>query len=178
MDAPVITIETITEQCQAYAGKHAELAAIVERIETLRRRVVEQHTPQLKAAIQALADQREQLTTSIARRPDLFDKPRTRMLHGVKVGFRKQTGRLLIPNVEFTVKRLKELYIDQLGVLIKTTEKPIKTALAELPANDLKKLGVTVTNDTDEVVVKVTDSDIDKVIAALLGQDSDDEEEG
>ena len=58
---------------------------------------------------------------------------------------------------------------DALALLIKTTEKPIKDGLSALPADKLKKLGVKVTDDTNKIVIKPVDSEVDKIVDALLG---------
>ena len=47
-------------------------------------------------------------------------------------------------------------------------ESPDKKMLAELPVNELKKLGCTVADTGDVVVIKPTDSEIEKAVAALL----------
>jgi hypothetical protein len=39
----------------------------------------------------------------------------------------------------------------------------------DLTAADLKRLGIRVTDDSDVPVIKVADSDIDKMVDALLG---------
>ena len=57
---------------------------------------------------------------------------------------------------------------DQVDTLIKTEESPVKSALLNLSTADLKKIGCTVTDTGDKVLVKSTDSDIDKFVDALL----------
>ena len=52
--------------------------------------------------------------------------------------------------------------------LIKTVETPQKKALEKLSAAELKKLGVTVGDDEDVVVVRSMDSEIDKIVKLLL----------
>ena len=62
-------------------------------------------------------------------------------------------------------KRLKDL--------VKITETPIKSALSKLSGDELKRLGVTVEDAGDEVTIKPLDSDIDKIVAALLDDKGD-----
>ena len=48
------------------------------------------------------------------------------------------------------------------------TEKPNKDALADMPAGDLKKLGIELTETGDAVVIKPVDGEVDKICTALL----------
>ena len=169
---PMTTLQSIEEQTADYARKRAKLAELVEAIEILRRNALRDNLARLKTRIAELAESRETLQAMLESQPGLFERPRTRTFHGIKVGFTKGRGKVEIPNEDYTVKRIKELYQDDLGVLIQTTEKPIKTALEKLPAAELKKLGVHIADADDQVVIKAADSEIDKLIAALM----DDEE--
>ncbi|MDF1486722.1 hypothetical protein PY257_16355, partial [Ramlibacter sp. H39-3-26] len=59
----------------------------------------------------------------------------------------------------------------------KTTQRPVKDALAQLPAADLKKLGISITDAEDEVIVRAVDSEVDKLVDALLKQAGDEGDE-
>ena len=49
------------------------------------------------------------------------------MLHGVKVGLQKQPGALTWSSEARVIEKDQEHYVDEIGVLIKTTEKPSRT---------------------------------------------------
>ena len=66
------------------------------------------------------------------------------------------------------VKLIQKHFPEQFDVLVKTIEKPIKDSLANLSVADLKRIGVTVTDSGDCVVIKSMDSEIDKLVDALL----------
>jgi len=53
-------------------------------------------------------------------------------------------------------------------VLIKHTEKLLHKPLRDLPAKDLARIGVSVTEVVDEAFVAPVDSGVDKMINALL----------
>ena len=74
------------------------------------------------------------------------------------------------------VRLIKKHFPEQADVLIKTVEKPIKGAIQQLPVADLKRIGVTVEETGDVVVIKSTDSEIDKLVSALLEQNDEDDE--
>ena len=66
------------------------------------------------------------------------------------------------------VARIKKLFPDQAASLINFTEWPSATALAELEAGDLRKLGVTVEESGEQVVVKPVETALEKLVKALL----------
>jgi hypothetical protein len=95
-------------------------------------------------------------------------KPRTVILHGIKVGYRKATGKIEFDDAEQVVKLIRKHFPDQFDVLVKVEETPVKKALANLTAAELKKLGIEVSDSGDEVEIRDTASDVDKLVSALL----------
>ncbi|TCS38493.1 hypothetical protein EDC30_102232 [Paucimonas lemoignei] len=125
----------------------------------------------LRRAVERAAERQTELHDLVSHNRALFDKPKTRILHGVKVGYMKQPGVIEIADEAATLERLKKMFESDpatLQLLIKVTEKPIKDALAELSGDKLRKLGVRITDDSDKVVIKPADSEVDKVVDALL----------
>ena len=132
-----------------------------------------QFLPGIKLNALTVAKKQAELEAMIADSPELFKRPRTLTLHGIKVGFKKAKGTLKWKSAAQVLKLIKKHFKGKADTLIKTTEKPNKAALINLDVKDLKKLGVTVTRTGDEVVVKSTESDIDKFIDALLKEKED-----
>ena len=97
-------------------------------------------------------------------------------MYGVKVGFEKGKGRIEWDDDDTVVRLIEKHFPEQADILIKTKKKPAKKALAQLSVAELKKLGVTVEETGDQVVIKSTDSEIDKLVTALLKGDEIDEE--
>jgi hypothetical protein len=124
--------------------------------------------PALRRAINAAASRHSWLREAIERHKVLFERPRTQIFHGIKVGYRKMKGEITWDDDGQVVKLIRKHCPDQFDVLVKTVETPSKEALALLPAELLKKLGVSVENDADEIFIKCTDSEIDKAVNALL----------
>ena len=75
------------------------------------------------------------------------------------------------------VARIKKHLPEQADVLIRTKEAPVKEALAQLTAAELKKIGVTIEDAGDTVVIKPVDSEVDKLVDALLKGAASDEEQ-
>ena len=57
---------------------------------------------------------------------------------------------------------------EKVKALIVTTEKTSKEAMNTLEAAQLKKIGVTVTADSDVAFISEPTSDVDKIVSALL----------
>lgn len=61
-----------------------------EEIEAIKRK----HMRWLKSDVSAAKEQESILVNAISRAKELFDKPKTQIFHGIKVGIRKLVGRL------------------------------------------------------------------------------------
>lgn len=158
----------IEKRAQALADARSKLTEIVttlnDDIEALKR----QHLKGLKDAVAKMAERHDQLKSLIELNPTLFARPRTVVLHGIKLGLTKGKGSLDWEDDAAVCKAIKRLLPDQQDVLINTTEKPSKDALQQLPGATLKRLGVTVEEAGDQVVIKPADQDVDKLVKALI----------
>lgn len=148
----------------AFMAQQEEQAALDKKYLPHVRRL----TAQFKAAHAALA-------AAVGASPGLFERPRSVILHGIKAGFQKGKGALSWEDDARVVALIKRHFKDQADVLIKTTERPVKAALAELPVSDLKRVGIEVEDTGDVVVVKLVDGDVAKMIRALLKNDEEEE---
>ena len=126
------------------------------------------HMPGIRRALNKAADIEARLRQLVADNPGSFVKPKTRVLHGTKVGYQKAKGKIGFDKPARVVERIKRLLPEQADILIHKEEKPNKEALAMLPAADLKRLGCTVTDGGDVVIVKAVDGEVDKIVKALL----------
>jgi hypothetical protein len=124
--------------------------------------------PAIRKWAEAAAEKQQALHQAIEENPVCFVKPKTMILHGIRFGWQKQKGETLWEDDAKVVALIRKYFPDLEDVLIKTTETPVKKTLGQLAAADLKKLGVSVENDTDEVFIKATDSEIDKIVDAIL----------
>ncbi len=163
-----VTMNTIEAKAKTLAGARDELAervaALEEELNAARRRRLQGIKNSAERMQTALAD----LRADVESAPELFDKPKTRVLHGFRVGWMKQRGKLEFDDAEALVAAIRKQLPDQADGLIKTTEAPVRNALSNLSARDLKRLGVSVTDDTDVVVIKPANSDLEKLLAALF----------
>lgn len=167
----LIEIEKLTK---SFADARQQLAdrvgALEDELQTIKRR----RLPGIKSAVNSVMEKLAELKAAIEDSPSLFVKPRTFVLFGIKIGFQKAKGKISWSDDEQVIKLIKKHLPDQTEALIKTTEKPIKDALINLPATDLKKIGCTVNETGDQVVIKSTDSEIDKFVETLMKEDATD----
>jgi hypothetical protein len=130
--------------------------------------------PDIRRAARTVAEQHNKLKALIAANPALFNKPRTQVVAGLKYGLQQQPGRMNWGDDAQLCERIHklatagELTEEQADLLITHTEKPVAKALEKLDAKLLKRLGVTVTADTDEVLIKSVDSEIEKAVNAVI----------
>lgn len=162
------TLSDIEPAARAYADARVKMAAIVTElnagIDALRR----EHMPALKRAIARAAERHDQLKQIIEAHPALFERPRTVIYHGIKLGYAKGKGGISFDDPAQVVKLIARHFPGQAEVLITTVQRPAKEALAQLSAADLKKLGCSVSDAGDAVVIRPADSEVDKLVDALI----------
>lgn len=164
------TIELLTKEHASDRGVLAErVQSLHEEIDQAKRRKV----PGIKAAVSRARDSQLRLRAAIEADKSVFERPRTRIFHGIKVGLQKAKGRLAFASAEKVIELVRRHFPERADVLIKTKETPAKTALLQLPAADLKKLGCTVEETGDEVVIAPINSEVDELVDALLGRDAE-----
>lgn len=169
----IITLDEIVGLCKRYARSRERLAKTVEKIRDRQRKVVNTHMRGLKNRVAEVSAAREALHDAVSDAPELFVKPRTRAIDGVKVGYRKKPGALEYDEAR-TIVRIREQLPDKAESLIKVTEKVIAAAVKSLDSRTLSKIGVTVVDVDDEVVISVSSSDIDKLVDTLLADEPED----
>ena len=164
----MVLIERLTEE---YAARHRALSDKIYELEKEIRVVKHRRLSAIKVAAGEAKDARAALNTVLLENVDLFVKPKSRTFHGITVGFRKKVGSLTWSDVTAVLKLIKKHFAEKKDLLIKTTEAPVKDALAQLSGDELKKLGISVEKDTDEVVIKTTDGEVEKLVDALLKEE-------
>jgi len=162
------TMDEIERRTREYAEARELLAARVqamqEEIETIKRRRLRG----IKRAVAVAAEAHDRLRAAIEASPELFRRPRTLVIAGVRVGFTKGSGRLVFDDPGRVVALIRRHFPEQADALIRVKEEPVRKALAQLSVAELKRVGVRVEDTGDQVVIKPTDSDVDKLVNALL----------
>ncbi|MDT8428515.1 MAG: host-nuclease inhibitor Gam family protein [Pseudomonadales bacterium] len=166
-----VNLEQIEKLTRDYADARAALAELVAALQARLEELKRPALPQIRTAVRRTADQHAALHAALEQSPDLFSKPKTRTFSGVRVGYRKQPGRVEMDDEEAVIARIrKKLPDDQAELLIRRRESVYKQAVYDLSAADLKRLGISLSDDEDVVVIKAVDDEVDRLVSALLAE--------
>ncbi|WP_295441560.1 hypothetical protein [uncultured Thiodictyon sp.] len=124
--------------------------------------------PQIRRHAAEIAAVKVDLIKLIAAGRGLFAKPKSRTIHGVKVGLRKEPDRYAWPADDALVATIKQLCTpeEQKAYLVTTTVGR-KDAI---PADARKRLGIGCTPGTDAVLVDELATGTGAALLALLAQ--------
>lgn len=161
----IIDIQKLTE---SFAGAYAALAGLVAQVEEEQRRVRAQHAADVRGLLRTALERKAKLNEAIEGNPELFERPRTQVFAEVKVGLRKQKGKLVFPDVAALVGRIEAIYGRESPLLRRPAPEPDRAALNKLTAAELRKLGVELQADTDVVVIEPVAGDLSAAVAAVL----------
>ena len=166
---PEITMDVIEQHACDYADARDAVVGVVENLQDELEKVRRKYMPALKEAIGKTAEHHAQLKHAIGARPDLFVKPKTQVVAGIRLGYRKEKGKVQINDEEAVIKRIRKLLPEeQAELLIRTRESVDKNAVADLSVGDLKRLGIPIADDEEIVYIKPTDGTIDTLVKKLL----------
>lgn len=167
------TVKELEGHSKDYADARQILSDRVQALEDEVEAVKRKYFPTIRHAANKAKTLREVLANAIEESRDLFKKPKTMTVHGIKFGLQKSVEDLDYDDEEQVIKRIKKLMVDRVDVLINTKEKLCKTALKQLPVSDLKKIGITSVDGSEQILIKDTNTDIDKLVKKLLDEDKD-----
>jgi len=163
------SMEELVELTTRYAEQHNALRVLMETLEGEVDAIRRNALPAIRSRIARVSAAHEALYQAIEGSPDLFVKPRTVIIAGVRVGLAKGRGRVEIDDEAAVVDRIRRLLPEeQADLLIRVRESVDRNAVGDLTVADLKRLGIRIEESGDEVVIKAADSSVDKLVAALL----------
>ena len=173
--ATLTEIEKLTKE---YADTRQRLADTVRTLEDKIEALKRQYLPGIKTQVAIAAEKKLNLENAIEDSRALFVRPRTAIFHGIKVGFQKRKGKIEFDKSDNDriVKLIEKYFPEKAETLIDVKKTPVKKTLGDMAAADLKKLGIRVDATGDMTVIKPTDSQIEKLVEALLKEK--DSEEG
>jgi len=165
-------LNEIELKAQQYSKQRSRLAASVMELTVALEKLKRKAMPDIKASVNETAATLAELQALIEQAKEHFVRPRTIIFHGIKVGFKKQKGKIEIPDEEKTIKLIRKHFPDQSDLLITTKEMVSKDALANVSVADLKRIACNVVADGDAVVASPVDGEVDKIVNALLKDSS------
>lgn len=162
----------IASLCKALADAREALGEVVTEIRQLQRGAVKARLRVLKHRAAAVSALKEELYSAVESAPALFESPRTRAIDGIKVGFRKPPGRIDGADdpaqLERVFERIRKHLPEMADSLIRSKSTLNKNALKQLDAKQLARIGLSVTQVDDEVVLQAASSDLDKLVDTLI----------
>lgn len=166
-----MTINEIIELAHQYARARARLIHRCAFIQDAINRIKRANLPLLRVASADAKDAYVRLARAITDSKPLFNNPKTITVDDVKFGLRKQKGKLEWKDEEEVVHRIKVYYPDNFKDLMHVKETPDKDALAKLTGAELKKLGVTLGEDSDAITITAPGNESEKLAAAFLAEE-------
>lgn len=170
------TLNDIERRAKLYADAREALAGVVSRLNVGMESLKRQALPEIKRAVARASEHHDALKDLIKSAPELFAKPRTVTLHGVRVGYAKGKGGIAWDDPDAVVAAIQKRLPEQAEALIRWTAKPLKEAINQLDVADLKRIGCRVVGTDDQIVIKPVDSEVDKLVDALLKDATENEE--
>ena len=162
-------IEEIISHGRKFAAARTKLAAIVDRIRRAQQSALDENRAALREAVNRANTIQAELAAAIAAEPGLFAKPRTLVIDGIRLGMTTRKGGITFEDAEAVVAAIKKRLPQTWDVLVRVKETPDKDAIAGLPDDKLAQIFCArQPDDPNAVVIKPTDSQVDKLVAALL----------
>ena len=168
--------ESMRRLAADYAACRDRLAALVQAVREQVSTIERGATPEILKAARKIAALHNDLQAAITAHPECFVRPRTMVVDGLKFGLQKQKGRISWEDDGALCERIMKLTESgaiepqQAETLIEYRPRPVAAALEQLDAKTLKRLGVTVTLDSDAPLIKTVDSDIEKIVTQMVKQ--------
>ena len=163
-----VSLSAIERGAKRYADAREDLGAVVrllnEQVEAMKRAAL----PDIKRLVTKAAESHGQLHALVEEAPGLFVKPRTVIFHGIKVGYEKGRGKIEVGDQDKTIALIEKLFPEQAEALIAVKKLVVKSALGNLAVADLKRIGCTIEETEDQIIIRPVDTAVDKIVTALL----------
>ncbi|MBI5056965.1 MAG: hypothetical protein HZB61_10165 [Nitrospirae bacterium] len=163
-----MTLQEIEKTTDDYAAAKREFDELVseisERTETLKR----EFTPKLKAVMGKIAKKHQALYRAIGDNTDLFEKPRTQIFDGIKIGLMKGKGKLFVEDEDLTIKLIKKHLPEQEEYLLETKYELRKSVIKKLTEKEMVKINVAIIDKDDRIVIESIDTTVQKILNSLI----------
>lgn len=149
-------------------------SVLQEALASAIRPIYQAHQAGLDAAAEEEAVAKAELQAMVDAAPQLFKRPRSLTVDGVKCGYRKADDMLDWDDEENVIARILALpELKPLAqVLVRTEQSLNVVALSELTADQRRQIGVRRIDGVDQSFISFGETDVDKVTKALLADAS------
>ncbi len=169
------TLGEIEGLAKTYAEARDKLTATLNKLDRLINAFTRRYLPGIKVQVRIAKERESALLTAIDTSRSLFQRPKSIVLCGIKVGLHKGSGKLEWEDDDLVIKLIRRHLPEKADLLIDTKETVKRAGLNTLTVAELKSIGVAV-GDTDDVAfAKGVDSDIEKLVKKYLDEKKDKE---
>ncbi|THF60934.1 hypothetical protein [Pseudothauera rhizosphaerae] len=169
---PPVTLDQIRAAVDRLAVAHtattARAALCHDEIKAAIQPIYDRHRAGMDAAAEEEAAAHRALMSLLEGAPQLFEKPRSVSVNGVRAGYRKAEDSLDWGDDAALIKRIRALLPAQADLLIRTEETLVADALAQLPAAAHQKLGINRISGADNPFITIGAADVEKLAQALI----------
>ncbi len=130
--------------------------------------IIARHRNGLDDAAQERAACHAELMRLVEAAPQLFQKPRSVTVDGVKVGYRKEEDALDWGDEECVISRIENMLPELYDLLVREKKSLVADALAQLEVRQLRKIGINFITGADRPFVTIGTSDLEKMVQAIL----------
>lgn len=164
-------LQTIEDHCRDLANLRGKLRLKFEARQKAINAIAAEHDAGIRT-LQTECDQRRNtLLAGLNGGRELFQKRKTRVFHGITVGFVKGRDKVIAPDDAILVNRIKKMLpVAQAETLLDRSVRIIKDAFHHLPPDIFQKLGCSVVTGADRPVVRANDDDIEALVQKSIGE--------
>lgn len=163
-----MTLLELDRSAAAFATAHQEFVGLANELDADIAHLRQRYAARIRRATGKVAETHSELNAGIVNSPHLFERPKTIVLHGVKVGFQKGKGGIVFGDPDTVVRLIEKHFPDEAEGLLHIKKCPNKEALEKRTVAELKKVGCEVTAAGDRVVIKPLDGEVKKLVSGLL----------
>lgn len=162
------TLNDIETRARKFAEARDHLRGLCDALNQGITELQRGHLPGIRKAVARAAEAEAALKALVEAAPELFKKPKTQTMHGIRLGWMKGKGGIEWDDADAVVAAIQKHFPDEADDLIRWTGKPLKEAINQLDVASLKKINCRVVDTGEVVFIKPVDSAVDKMVDALL----------
>lgn len=168
------TLADIQKRAQVLSETRDRLSTLFNQLQVGLDQVKDGSMTEIRRVARQVASAHNDLVDLIKANPELFTKPRSFVIEGIKFGLQESQGSLEWDDDARVCDRIRkladegEIPADQVELLIATSEKPVAKVLRQLDAKVLRRLGVSVDGAGDQPLIKSVDTGVEKAVNAVI----------
>ena len=168
------TLADIQKRAAALSAYRDKLSALFLTLQSGLDTVKNGALPEIKRVARHVAKEHNELVDVIKAHPELFEKPRSYVVDGIKFGMQAAQGSLEWEDDEKVCERIASLVeqgvipADQLDMLVAVKKKPVADAVRQLSPDVRRRIGVRLEGDGDQPLIKSVDSAIEKAVTTVI----------